>query len=121
MAAEETRYGVQIRSWQVPGAANHYYGRIWRYGPGRARAEEEIRFRLTADEASALNEKDNDGWGVGTLALRRGDECGRYSDRERLIRDAVRRLAELWDYHGELEDGDEAGYENPVLERPKSA
>ena len=116
---EKTRYGVHIRSWNVPGAVvKHHQGRIWRYGGDTPRAEEAIHYPLTADEAAFLNKKDNDGWGSGGVRLRRGDMCARYSDRDRLVRDAVKRVRELWDYHGDLEDGDEIGAENPRLKHP---
>ena len=113
----KTRYGVHIRSWRVPGSATqHHYGRIWRYGGNEQRAEEEVQYILTADEAAELNNKDNDGWGAGNVPLKRGERNGRYRDRERLIRDAVARIREVWNHSGAVECGREDGGENPRLE-----
>lgn len=117
--AAEPRYGVHIRCWKVPGErVQHYYGRIWRRWKNKGQSdEEEMRYPVTADEAAALNEKDNQSWaGMTGPALRRGDLCRRYGDRGRLVDDALARIEKRWKHQGRVECGDEGGCENPLLQ-----
>ena len=117
--ANKVRYGVHIRCWQasVGASAEHWYGRIWRRAADGSEEEEEIQFTLTADEAARLNEKDADSWlRLSGGGMKRGDRCGRYDDRARLIDDALAAIATRWDHRGRVECGQAMDCDAPLLQ-----
>ena len=112
----KARFGIHVSSWRGAGAALHYYGRVWRDESG-AREEIELEYAVTADEARALNLKDEASW-MGSLGkIQRGDMTKRYSDLGRMLDQGLAHIAERWRHTGRVEWGEPMDCEAPLLQR----
>lgn len=110
-----TRFGIHVRSWRGTGAALHYYGRVWREEDG-SKEEVDLEYAVTADEADALNLKDEASW-MGSLGkIRRGDLTRRYSDLGRMLDEGLALIASRWSHTGRVEWGEPMDCDAPLLQ-----
>ena len=111
--ATGVRHGVRITSYRgISINAEHWYAKAWR-DDGRALEEHDAERRLSAADAADLNYKDE----CGGAGYRAGDTSKRFDTREAALAAGVRKVSELWNPDGPVEEGSPGCDNNPIIGR----